>query len=144
MAKRGRKLAKIDWSVVDILLEAQCGTNEIAGYFGIDEMTLYRACKRDNKVNFEAYKREKKRTGVAKVKLVNYNNALSGNSAADRIWYLKQYGGQKDKLELTNVENVNINLLVEQLSTEELLRIRNGDLKLLTEKLGNYEREIEE
>ena len=57
--KTGRPKAEIDWAVVDNYLKAQCDGTEIAEFFGIAPITLYRACEREYNVTFDVYKQQK-------------------------------------------------------------------------------------
>lgn len=97
----GRKAAKIDWEVVDDYLQSHCEGSEIAGTFGIDPQTLYRACKRDHKIDFEVYKQQKRSHGKGILKHTQFQTALNGNVTM-QIWLGKQYLGQADKSEVNS------------------------------------------
>jgi hypothetical protein len=96
MAKRGRKTYQVDWSKVDYYLKVQCEGTEIADCFGISPMTLYRACEREKKVNFEVYKQQKASEGKNLLKVKQFQSANEGNTTM-LIWLGKQYLGQTEK-----------------------------------------------
>jgi hypothetical protein len=54
--KRTRPLKKIDWKVVDHLLEAGCYGTEIAANFGMHEDTFYQRVEDEKGMEFTAYK----------------------------------------------------------------------------------------
>lgn len=102
-SKAGRKEVKIDWAKVDQYLKAQCIGTGIAGIIGVAPETLYRKCLEDNKVNFEAYSRQKKSEGQEQLRAKQYLTAMEGNVTM-QIWLGKQHLGQRDKSELMGVD----------------------------------------
>ena len=82
----GRKRIIIDWNRVDRMLEAGCTGVEIAAALAIDDNTLFRACKRDNKIDFGNYSRQKRESG----------KTMDGNVTM-QIWLGKQRLGQSEK-----------------------------------------------
>lgn len=98
----GRKKAVIDWRRVDQLLMAQCGTSEIAESQGVSPETLHRACRREHKIDFEAYSRQKKTRGVTFAKEKFYQQAWIENGdpksqTTKQIFWLKNHAGWSDK-----------------------------------------------
>jgi len=98
--KAGRPEIKVDWKIVDKYLQAQCASTGIASLLGISRATLYRACKRDNKINFETYCEQKKGEGKELLRAKQFQTAMTGNVPMC-IWLGKQYLGQSDKTELS-------------------------------------------
>ena len=106
--KTGRPKAEIDWAVVDNYLKAQCDGTEIAEFFGIAPITLYRACEREYNVTFEVYKQQKRATGKMMLRAKQYQVAMSGDKSM-LIWLGKQYLLQKDKSDVTsNDESITV------------------------------------
>jgi hypothetical protein len=87
--KAGRPQAKINWKLVDKRCAAQCTIREICAELGIDRSTLLRACKREKRVDFAAYFREKRHGGVGSLRSAQFATALGGNPAM-QIWLGKQ------------------------------------------------------
>ena len=100
MKKVGRPEIKVDWKTVGKYLQAQCTATGIASLLGISTATLYRACKRENKINFEAFSEQKKGEGKELLRAKQFQTAMTGNVPMC-IWLGKQYLEQKDKSELT-------------------------------------------
>ena len=96
----GRPKAEIDWRKVDQYLKAQCDGVGIAGLLGVAPITLYRACKRKFKVNFDAYSAQKKAEGKELLRAKQYETAFNGNFTM-QIWLGKQYLGQRDKSDVS-------------------------------------------
>lgn len=101
--KRGRPKIVIDWNKVKKYIQAQCNGSGIAGLLGIAPITLYRACERKFKVNFEAYSAQKKSEGQELLREKQYNVAMEGDKTM-LVWLGKQYLQQKDKNELTGAD----------------------------------------
>ena len=97
--KPGRPSALIDWHKVDQYLQAQCDGMNIAGLLGIHYNTLYEDCKKVKGCNFSEYSARKKEEGVELLKVVQFRDAMAGNTTM-QIWLGKQYAGQKDKQEI--------------------------------------------
>lgn len=100
----GRPLAEIDWNMVGKMLEADCSAVGIAEQLGISTDTLYKRCKRDNKIDFSAFAQQKKAKGDALLKAKQYQIAMSGNVTM-MIWLGKQRLGQSDKTQVTGADN---------------------------------------
>jgi len=99
-----RPKANIDWKIVDSLLEASCEGTEIAAYLGIDNDTLYKRCKLDNKMGFSEYLQQKKAKGDTLLKTKQFKVAMDGDKAM-LIWLGKQRLNQRDKHELNHKNN---------------------------------------
>ena len=99
-SKAGRPKIIVDWKTVGKYLQAQCMATGIAGLLGISTATLYRACKRDNKINFETYSEQKKSEGKELLRGKQFQTAMTGNVPMC-IWLGKQYLEQKDRLDHT-------------------------------------------
>jgi len=102
-----RPKADIDWKKVDKYLQAQCEGTGIAGLLGIDEQTLYRRCKEDNKIGFAEYSALKKSEGKELLRAKQYQSAMEGDKTM-QIWLGKQYLMQKEKSEVDTTIHVPI------------------------------------
>lgn len=95
----GRPKKKIDWNIVDKLLEADCEGTEIAAYLGMHPNVLYERCKKEKKCNFSEYLQEKKAKGNSLLKVKQYELAMKKDKTM-LVWLGKQRLGQKDKQEV--------------------------------------------
>lgn len=101
----GKPPAKIDWNVVDEMLEAGCLGTEIAAVFGLNKATIYSRCERDKGIQFHEYTQQKRAKGDSVLRKVQYDLALEKDRGM-LIWLGKQRLGQSDKQDM----NVNTNL----------------------------------
>lgn len=106
-----RPRTEIDYDTVDKLCHIQCTGEEIASVLGIDYDTLQRAVKRDHKVNFAEYFKQKANGGRASLRRMQWKAAESGNTTM-LIWLGKQMLGQTDKqqTELTGKDGEGIKI----------------------------------
>lgn len=111
--KVGRPEIVIDWKKVGQYLQAQCNATGIATLFGCSVDTLYTRCKKDNKMEFTAFRQQKEAEGKELLRLKLYDLAMSGNLTAC-IWLSKQYLGFSEQIEQTiTVPQVQIHTLDE-------------------------------
>ena len=96
--KVGRPKAIIDWQKVGQMCEAGCSAVGIAATFGIDESTLWKACERDNNINFSEFSQQKRAKGDELLRMKQFSTAMSGNVPM-QIWLGKNRLGQSDKTE---------------------------------------------
>lgn len=94
----GRPLKAINWAEVEKLCALQCTEEEIASFLGISVDTLYRACKREHRLNFAEYFKQKKGLGKISLRRSQWLLAQKGNVTM-QIWLGKQYLDQRDKTE---------------------------------------------
>ncbi len=104
----GRPLIEIDWQQFDKLCSIQCSQREIASWFDCSVDTIDRAVKRVHGMNFAEYFEQKRGKGKIALRRKQYETALGGNTTL-LIWLGKQYLGQSDKQENTNIEGVKVN-----------------------------------
>lgn len=96
MAKSGPKLTVIDWQKVNQMCIIQCTGEEIASVLNIDYDTLQRSCKRDHKVQFADYIKERSAGGRASLRRNQWKAAENLNPTM-LVWLGKNMLGQKDK-----------------------------------------------
>ena len=102
--KGGRPKIKIDYETVEKLAAMMCTQEEIASYFDCDVRTLQRDAEfcQVFKKGIDKGKMSMRRT---QMKMAEAGNATMS------IWLGKQYLGQRDKIEQTNVNPaISINL----------------------------------
>jgi len=87
---------KIDWNIVDEMLEAGCFATHIADRMGISTDTLYRRCEEEKGVLYTAYSQQKKANGESNIHQSQYNLAVKDKNATMLIWLGKQRCGQKE------------------------------------------------
>ena len=106
MAKRGPKPYKADWNQIEKMAYIQCTGEEMAAVLGVDYDTLQSACKRDHKVKFSDWIKQKASGGKMSLRRLQYTTAQSGNVSM-LIWLGKNWLGQKDKSdeEITNEQS---------------------------------------
>ena len=91
-----RPRVEINYNTVDKLLHIQCTGEEIASVLGIDYDTLQRAVKRDKKMRFAEYIKQKANSGKASLRRMQWKAAENGNNTM-LVWLGKQMLGQTDK-----------------------------------------------
>jgi hypothetical protein len=91
----GRPRKKIDWEIVDKMLEAHCTGSEIAATIGVNEKTFYRVFTRDRGKNLTTYAQEFHKKGNTNLRMAQVSNALNGNTTM-QIWLGKNWLDQKD------------------------------------------------
>ena len=106
MAKRGPKVAEIDWEMVRNLLRIQCTGEEIAGVMGVSYDTLERACKRDQKMKFAEYSGQKRSEGKASLRRSQWKAATENLNPTMLVWLGKQMLGQRDQVETRNTHEI--------------------------------------
>lgn len=102
MAKAGRPQKDFDKKDFENLCGLMCTQSEICTFFNTTDKTLVKWCKRTYKMDFsECFKRF---SGKGKISLrrKQFEVAMRGNTPM-LIWLGKQYLGQTDKVENTNV-----------------------------------------
>lgn len=107
MAKKGRPQKEIDQSKFETLCALFCTEEEIASVFECSVDTISRWCKRTYKQDFPEVWAEKSAKGKMSLRRMQYKSAEAGNVTM-QIWLGKQYLGQTDKQETTNIGDSNI------------------------------------
>ena len=80
-----------------------CTGEECAAILGISYDTLNRALKRDGNKGFADYFKQKGANGKMSLRRKQYDHAMGGNSTM-LIWLGKQWLGQSDKVDQSDVE----------------------------------------
>ena len=93
-----RPKTSIDWEQVGEWCRAHCDGTAIASLLGIHPNTLYRLCEDKHGVSFSEYSQQKRGEGVMLVEDSIYKDAIT-KGGADRIFWLKNKAGWKDKQE---------------------------------------------
>ncbi len=94
----GRPKKPVDWDIISKLCGLHCNQEEIAAFTGVSLDTIERACKRENKINFAEYYRQKKDLGRVSLRRKQWEVAMSGDKTL-LIWLGKQMLGQSEKTE---------------------------------------------
>lgn len=98
-----RPRKQIDRSEFEKLCGLQCSLEEIAGFFDCSPDTIERWCKRELNMHFaEAFK---KHSGQGKIALRRNQLRLSEKSAAMAIWLGKQWLGQVESPDLSDIND---------------------------------------
>jgi hypothetical protein len=125
----GRPLTVVDWdNVRDLLAYTATGT-EIAACLGIHEDTLYRACKRDNKVSWEEWNQPLKTKKTVEMRKRIYDLAMGGNTQLLILW-ARRYLGFEQQIEVKGqVNHAHVHVLVNDEDRKK--RIEELQAKLL-------------
>lgn len=94
--KMGRPRKEVSWEDIDKLCALQATEEEIAQFCEVSVDTIYRRCLEEHGVTFADYFEQKRGSGKASLRRLQWQTAESGNPAM-LIWLGKQYLGQKDR-----------------------------------------------
>ena len=109
--KTGRPLIAINWKQVDQMCAIHCTGDEQAAILEISYDTLNRACKRDKKMSFADYFRQKSAGGKMSLRRRQYSEAMEGNTTM-LVWLGKNWLDQTDKQEVKQeVVNTTVNIV---------------------------------
>ena len=98
-----RPLTEIDWDQVDKLCAIHCTGEEQAAVLGVDYDTLNAACKREHKMGFSDYFKQKASHGKMSLRRKQYTTAMDGNTTM-LVWLGKNWLGQRDQPESEPVD----------------------------------------
>jgi hypothetical protein len=126
--KRGALPAILDWKKIDQMLHIQCTGEEIASILDVSYNTLERCCRRDKKVKFEDYSREKRLGGRASLRRKQW--AMVDKNVAMAIWLGKVMLGQKDSQEIDFGKN-SLNAMGKMAGTVIILPSNGRDQELI-------------
>lgn len=104
-SKRGRPKVILDWEQIDKLCNLHCTGEEIASFLGVDYDTLQNHCKRDFKINFSEYIRQKSAGGKISLRRRQYSAAMEGNTTM-LVWLGKNWLNQTDQVTLEGSVNI--------------------------------------
>lgn len=105
MAETGRPPFRIDWDVVDKLLQVHCTGTECASNLGVHAQTLYHACEREKGMGFTDYALKMREKGNTILRAAQANKALVDKDNTLLIWLGKVWLGQTDKIIVENSES---------------------------------------
>lgn len=91
----GKAIKKVDWDLVDELLEAGCTGVEIAPHFNMHPETFYERVVKEKNMKFSHYAEIKANKGNSLLRKVQYNKALSGDNTM-LVWLGKQRLKQRE------------------------------------------------
>jgi hypothetical protein len=97
----GRNKSVINWDLVEEYLQAHCDGASIARLIGIHYNTFYNNVKERYNCNFSEFAQQKKAEGVSLMEHSIFKDALS-KGGADRMFWLKNKAGWRDKTEVDN------------------------------------------
>ena len=120
MAKRGRKIIKVDWAKVDAMCKIQCTAEEICGLLDISEDTLTRRCKEEFDENFAEYSAKKRQGGKASLRRMQWQQAEKNPAMA--IFLGKNLLNQSDKQHLEIDAKIEQSIDLSKLETDDLLQ----------------------
>ena len=99
---RPSKLPLINKEHFEGMCKIQCTKDEMCGIFQVDEKTLTKWCEETYKLSFsDAYKKLSS-TGKMSLRRQQFRSAENGNVTM-QIWLGKQWLGQTDKVESSNI-----------------------------------------
>jgi hypothetical protein len=103
MAKAGRPNKDFDKKQFESLCEIMCTQSEICSILGTTDKTLVKWCKRTYKMDFSECFKRFSASGKMSLRRKQFEVARSGNVSM-LIWLGKQYLGQTEKVENTNID----------------------------------------
>ena len=113
-----RPRIEIDFEQFKGLCSIQCTLEEIACWFKCSEDTIERWCKRELKMSFaDAYKKHSAR---GKISLRRWQYQMAEHSVPMAIFLGKNWLGQTDRVEQTNIEVEDLSTLAEMLNADEI------------------------
>ena len=92
----GRPQVAIDWSQFDKLCEIQCSKESIGHFFGCSIRTVERAVKREKKMTFDDYFRQKRECGRMALRQKLFELGLQGKVPI-LIFVAKNWLGMSDR-----------------------------------------------
>lgn len=104
----GRPQVKIDWDKVNSLLIAGCSGNQIAGYLGIQDATLYSHCQAEKGEMFSSYSRRFYEKGESILVAKQFEKASKGDNTM-LVWLGKNRLKQMDEQPKPAQVIVNVN-----------------------------------
>ena len=109
--KTGRPLIAINWKQVDQMCAIHCTGEEQAAILEISYDTLEAACKREKKLSFPDYFKQKSASGKMSLRRRQYSEAMEGNTTM-LVWLGKNWLDQTDKQEIhQEVVNTTVNIV---------------------------------
>ena len=96
MTTTGRPQVAIDWSQFDKLCEIQCSKESIGHFFGCSIRTVERAVKREKKMTFDDYFRQKRECGRMALRQKLFELGLQGKVPI-LIFVAKNWLGMSDR-----------------------------------------------
>jgi len=135
--RKSNNKVDINWEIVDRLCSVQCTMEEVAIVVNVDEETIDRHCKKQNKMSFAEYYRTKKQGGKASLRRAQWIAAEQDRNTAMLIWLGKQYLGQSEKTEIIiDSKRDYVNKLLISLTDED---IEHGVLQLDQKRIARSE-----
>jgi hypothetical protein len=95
----GRTPKKLDWKLAESLAKIQCTQGEICSILDVDDVTFYKAIKREYKVNYSEWYAKYSDGGKASLRrrlfAIAHSDTNRGATSA-AIWLSKNYLGMKE------------------------------------------------
>ena len=104
----GRPPKIIDWKKIESLCQIHCTESEIASVMDIHLDTLYDKCKLEHGIIFPEYYKKHCEGGKMSLRRKQFSKAVVDGNPAMLIWMGKQILGQKDSMDLYNVEPIKL------------------------------------
>jgi len=105
--KMGRPPKKIDWKQVELLCKILCTESEIASVCEVHIDTLYTRCVAENGQTFPEFYKQFSDQGKMSMRRAQYKKALEGHPTM-LIWLGKQMLGQRDQVEFSNAQPIQL------------------------------------
>lgn len=97
--KRGAKSIPIDWDYVIDMLQKQASGEAIAQSLGIDNLTLYSRCTKEQGMGFTEFKAKHRVTGLHKLRSKMFDTAINDGNVQLMIFLSKNVLGMAEKQE---------------------------------------------
>lgn len=105
-AKNGTTGSNIDKKIFEAFCSIFCTEEEIANYFGVSHDTIGRYCQKEYGKPFNEVINQFNNKGKISLRRIQFH--LAEKNVTMAIWLGKQYLGQKDAVEVSGSEKINI------------------------------------
>lgn len=106
--KVGRPLKEIDWSKIEAMARILCTQSEISSLTGHTIDLLGERCQRDHGMSFPDYYKKHSDGGKMSLRRAQFKKAVVDGNPALQIWLGKQMLGQKDSVEFSNTQPIQL------------------------------------
>lgn len=107
-AKMGRPTKEINWPQIESLCKIQCTCSEIASVTGFSEDLIGDACKREFGMTFPEYYKVHSDGGKMSLRWAQFKKAVIDGHPTMQIWLGKQMLNQKDSVEFSNTQPIQL------------------------------------
>lgn len=124
----GRPRKEIDWNVVEKKMECGSSAQEIISNFDINDDTFYRRFEQEYGHGFQSYKGKMHCVGKSKLREVQYEKALEGNTQMMTLLGREWLGQDKPIMDIPPLSD-SVDKENKEMSENHRLRLENEELR---------------